>query len=64
MLATGWLRGGSKCPSSLSLEATPSNCGKVLKALLPSGRGNTSVARVMSSGMVTTQSMSSYGRNG
>ena len=41
--------------------ATLSNCGNVLKALLPSSCGNTSVARVMTSGMVTTQSMSHFG---
>ena len=46
---------------SPSLGATLSNCGNVLKALLPSSCGNTSVARVMTSGMVTTQSMSHFG---
>ena len=43
---------------SPSLGATLSNCGDVLKALLPSRCGNTPVARVMTSGMVKTQSMS------
>ena len=45
---------------SPSLGATPSNCGKVLKALLPSKVGNSFVARVMTSGMVTTQSMNPW----
>jgi hypothetical protein len=38
-----------------------SNCRDILKALLPSKDGNYLVARVMTRGMVITQSMSHIG---